>query len=239
MKRARATISERTQARFGSRRADLVDLLQRGVGTVSKLSTRLGVTKNAVRAHLLALQRQGLVDRAGSEPGTRRPHEVYQLSPHAQEFLVQGSSASLIALLTAMKRLLPAEDLPELLEAGGEALAARFETGGKKKSLLFRIQNAAQILNALGGSADVEKDGDSFCIKSQGCPLAAVVAEHPETCVMVETFLSRVIRAPVRESCLRGLKSQCQFAIGAYGERMIPPHTKHAIAPPPADSPRH
>lgn len=239
MKKAPAgTTFERTQARFGSRRADLVDLLQRGVGTVSKLSARLGVTKNAIRAHLLALQRQGLVHRVGSEPGTRRPHEVYQLSPNAQELLVQASSASLTALLTAMKRLLPAEKLPGLLEAGGEALAARFKTGGKKKSLLARVQNAAQILNALGGTAEVKKEGRTFCIKSQGCPLAAVVAEHPETCLMVETFLAQVVRAPVRESCLRGLKSQCQFAIGSYGERMIPPDTSHPAARPPSDSAR-
>ena len=223
MKKVPTTRPERTQARFGSRRADLVDLLQRGVSTVTKLAVRLGITKNAVRAHLRALERQGLVDRAGSEPGTRRPHEVYQLSPQAQEHLLQASTASLTALLTAMKRLLPAEELPGLLEAGGEALAARFTTGGNRQPLFARVQNAAQLLNALGGNAEVKKEGDAFFINSLGCPLAAVVAHHPETCFMVETLLARLTRAPVRESCLRGLKSQCHFAIGVYGERMIPP----------------
>ena len=68
------------KSRFGSRRADVVKFLQRGVGTVAELAVHLHLTDNAVRSHLAALEREGLVSRRGSQPGTRRPHELFQLT---------------------------------------------------------------------------------------------------------------------------------------------------------------
>ncbi len=192
----------------------MVDLLQRGVGTVRELAARLRLTNNAVRSHLLALEREGLVHRIGSQPGTRRPHEVYQLTARAHKHLAQASSATLCALVTALKRHLPKQDLPRLLEAAGKALAFRFGTYNLEKPLTSRVKNGARVLNSIGGAANVEKRGDGFAIRSHGCPLAPLVAEHPETCYMVEKFLAGIIRAPVRESCLRGQYPQCRFTVG-------------------------
>lgn len=214
------------KARFGSRRAEVVDLLQRGVSTVTELAERLRLTNNAVRSHLLALERDGLVQRSGSQPGTRRPHEIYQLTARAHKHLAQASSATLSALITALKRHLPMQDLPRLLAAGGKALAFRFGTYNLDKPLAARVKNGARVLNSIGGAALVEKQKDGFAIRSQGCPLGAVVAEHPETCHMVEKFLAGIIRAPVRESCLRGLHSQCRFTVSAPAERLERPATK-------------
>ncbi len=218
MKKEIAGSLPRKKVRFGKRRAEVIELLQRGVGTVSELALRTYLTDNAVRSHLLALEGEGLVQRKGSLPGTRRPHELYQLTPRARKLLVQASDASLSSLLDAMKRRLSAKQVRELLKGGGAALATRFETNGAKKSLRARVQNATRLLNALGGAASMEKEEDGFCIRSEGCPLKAVVAEHPETCLLVENFLARVIRARVREHCLRGAQSRCRFAVTA-GQR--------------------
>lgn len=214
MKKVTSASRRQKKGHFGSRRAEVVKLLQRGVGTVAELALRTRLTDNAVRSHLLALGREGLVNRKGSQPGTRRPHDLYQLTSRAQKLLMQASDASLNALLGVMKQRLSSKQLRELLESGGAALAARFETSGAKKSLRARVQNAARLLNVLGGSAKVEKEENGFCIRSQGCPLKAIVAEHPETCLLVESFLARAIRAQVSEHCLRGAaQSRCRFAI--------------------------
>ena len=215
MKKKSVPPAQRKKARFGSRRAEVVALLQRGIGTVSDLATRLHLTKNAVRSHLLALEREGLVSRKGSQAGTRRPHELYQFTARAQKFLTQASDASLSALLTAMKRRLPASQLRELLEGGGKALAERFETDGSEKPLRARVQNAVRLLNQMGGGARIDTMEQGFVIRSRGCPLAPVVAEHPETCQMMESFLALIVRAPVRESCIRNGKSHCQFAVSS------------------------
>jgi len=215
VKKHPATAPRLKRARFGSRRTEVVDLLRRGIHTVAAIAVRLGLTKNAVRSHLLALERDGLVSRVGSEPGTRRPHEIYQLTARAQKYLAQASSATLSAVITAMKDVLPAKALPELLAASGEVLASRFGMDDRQKPLAARVQSAARVLNSIGGAAQVEKQEDGFCILSQGCPLAGVTTDHPETCYMIEKFLAGLTHAPVRESCLRGLHPRCRFIVSA------------------------
>ena len=58
-------------------RAKILALLREQDGTVRDLATRLGLTNNAIRAHLVALQKEGLVRRGGLQTGARKPHIVY------------------------------------------------------------------------------------------------------------------------------------------------------------------
>jgi predicted ArsR family transcriptional regulator len=203
----------RPKGRFGSPRAEVVEHLRRGPGTVSELARDLHLTDNAIRAHLSALEREGLVLRDGTQPGRRRPHDLYRLTARAQKLLLGASDASLSALIAAMKQRLSRGRLREMLESSGAGLAARFGRAGK--TLNARVRNAARILNAIGGSARVEKNEAGFCIRSRGCPLSAVVCEHAEACLLVENFLASIIGAPVKEHCARGKRPRCRFLIAA------------------------
>jgi predicted ArsR family transcriptional regulator len=206
------------QARLGSRRAEILGLIQQGVGTVAALAEKLGLTDNAVRSHLLALERRKLVIRKGLEPGRRRPHELYQVTPRGERFLAHASDAALSAILTALKEVVSAKELHDILERGGAVLAERFATDQQPRPLTMRVQRGVRLLKALGGTPEIEKTNAGFRIRSQTCPLSAVVHDHPETCQLVENLLARVVRAPVNEACLRNGKSQCRFTISAKEE---------------------
>ena len=52
---------------FASTRGQIVTLLRRALRTVDELAGELGLTDNAIRAHLAALERDGLVTQG--EPG--------------------------------------------------------------------------------------------------------------------------------------------------------------------------
>jgi predicted ArsR family transcriptional regulator len=203
--------------RFGARRAEILSLLRPGGGTVAALAAQLGLTRNAVRSHLLDLERRGLVTRKGLLPGKRRPHELYELTPQAAELLAQPADAVLSAILTALKQAVSPAKLRELLESGGAALAQRFAPDDRAQPLAKRVREAVRLLKNLGGSPALEKTEEGFCIRSRTCPLAAVVVEHPETCELMENLLGRIIQAPVSEHCLRNGKSQCRFAVSANG----------------------
>ena len=206
------------KARFGSRRADVVALLQRGTSTVAEMASHLRLTKNAVRSHLLALEREGFVTRAGSRPGRRRPHEVYALTDRAEKLLSRAADVSLSSLLAAMKQRLPAGQFRDLVASGGDALAERFSAATIGKPLRSRVQAATRLFNVLGGAAHSKKSSDSFTIRSQACPLAAVVVEHPETCQLIERFFGQLIGSPVREQCIRNGQASCRFVIGTRAD---------------------
>ena len=50
----------------GTARGRIIALLRRGASTVEELAAELGVTDNAVRAHLQLLEREGLIQASGT-----------------------------------------------------------------------------------------------------------------------------------------------------------------------------
>ena len=62
----------------------IVTLLQQSSLTVEDLASKLGLTANAVRAQLTAMERDGLVRRIGRRPGTTRPSHVFELTTEVE-----------------------------------------------------------------------------------------------------------------------------------------------------------
>ena len=83
-------ISIHGQHRFlETTRGQLVTLLRRGPRAVDELARALGLTDNAVRAHLATLERDGMVRQAGSPrpTGARKPATLYELQPDTETLL--------------------------------------------------------------------------------------------------------------------------------------------------------
>ena len=206
-------VKKRTGPRFGSRRLEVVDLLRRGIRTVAEMARHLHLTDNAVRSHLSLLERRGLVRRSGLEKGVSRPHVVFQLTSETTELFPHAYDAALRDLIAVMKRRLQADIVTQLLQLTGANLARRFPSGEKKESVLKRTRSAVRILNRLGGSARLHREQGILTIHSSSCPLSAVVREHPETCALVEKFLSHLCGTRVEETCARGKAPQCHFQL--------------------------
>ena len=198
---------------FDSTRGRIVSLLRSGTGTVSELSEKLGLTDNAVRAHLLTLERDGLVRQSGVQRGARKPHFSYELMPEAERLFPKAYDALLNQLITALKGRLPQVALEDVLREVGRSLVASQVTGKSSTDLEGRVQRALEVLTAMGGSPTVEREGGKLLIRSGGCPLSAAVVEHPEVCELAEALVSEIIGAPVREHCDRGERPKCCFEV--------------------------
>ena len=70
---------------FESTRGQIVTILRSAPCTVEDLAEKLSLTDNAVRANLLSLERDGLVQQKGMVKGFRKPHYIYGLSESARE----------------------------------------------------------------------------------------------------------------------------------------------------------
>ncbi|HEX5874874.1 MAG TPA: ArsR family transcriptional regulator [Pyrinomonadaceae bacterium] len=198
---------------FDSTRGRLVNLLRGTTKTVNELAEELELTDNAVRAHLLSLERDGLIKQSGIQRGTRKPHFAYQLTEEAEQLFPKAYDALLNQLIAVLKGRLTPSALEDVLQEVGRSLAAAQPADGKNADIETRIDNGLAALEAIGGAARVEKENDKLVICSESCPLAAAVAEHPEVCRLAETLLSEVIRAEVREHCDRNGAPRCRFEI--------------------------
>jgi predicted ArsR family transcriptional regulator len=197
---------------FDSTRGRIVTLLRGKLRTVNELAEELELTDNAVRAHLLSLERDGLIRQGGVQRGHRKPHFAYELTPEAENLFPKAYDALLNGLITVLKGRLAPEALEEVLREVGHSLAAGQETR-RSADLKTRVENAVRVLEALGGAARSEREGDNYFIRSVGCPLAAAVNEHPEVCQLAEALVAEIIGAPVRERCDREKAPRCRFEI--------------------------
>ena len=198
---------------FDSSRGRIVTSLRGSAKTVNELAAELELTDNAVRAHLLSLERDGLVRQRGVQRGTRKPHFTYELTGEAESLFPKAYDALLNQLISALKGRLTPVALEEVLREVGRALAASANSDGKKDDLETRIGKALSALEAIGGAAQLEKEGDKLVIRSGSCPLATAVAAHPEVCQLTEALLAEIIGRTVRERCDRNGPPRCVFEI--------------------------
>lgn len=199
---------------FESTRGQIVTMLRGSPSTVEELAARLELTDNAVRAHLLTLERDGLVRQSGLRRGPRKPHFTYTLTPQADALFPKAYDALLNQLIAVLKDRLDQPEIEEVLREVGRAVAAG-APAGSKGNLESRVQSALTVLEAMGGSAYVERHDDKMVIRGNDCPLAAAVSVHPEVCRLAETLVAEIVKAPVHENCDRDARPKCRFEIDA------------------------
>ena len=203
---------------FESTRGQIVTLLRSSACTVDELAEKLNLTDNAVRAHLATLERDGLVRQSGLRRGPRKPHFTYVLTDEADKLFPKAYDALLNKLIAVLKTRLTPKEIEGVLREVGRAFAADAR-GRSDAKLETRVHNALKVLEAIGGAAEVERDGDKFVIQASGCPLAAAVTVHPEVCHLAETLVAEVVKAPVVERCDREGRPKCRFEIDASAEK--------------------
>lgn len=200
---------------FESTRGRIVSLLRGETLTVNELTEKLQLTDNAVRAHLLTLERDGLIKQSGVRRGFRKPHFAYQLTHDAEGLFPKAYDLLLNALINVLKDRLDPKAIAEVLREVGRSLAAG--QASLKGSLESRARAAVKALEALGGSARIEKEETKLIIRGGSCPLAAAVSEHPEVCQLAEALMTEIVGIPVQEHCDRDGPPQCRFEIKKAG----------------------
>ena len=202
------------ETRFlSSTRGHIASLLRHTPRTVDELAQTLGVTRTAVRSHLTALERDGLVRRAGVRRGESKPFYLYELSPQAERLFPKPYGTVLAELLRALaSRFQPRALEPALREVGHHLSAAHPKPAGDRRA---RLGAAEQVLNELGGLPEVEQAEGGWVIRSHSCPLAVAVSAYPRVCLVVETLLADLIGTSVHELCDHAEPPRCAFEVAA------------------------
>lgn len=201
---------------FAGTRGRLIALLRRQTRTVEELAEGLELTDNAVRAHLVALERDGLVRQTGVRRGggSGKPAYAYALTGEAEQLFPKAHDMILRELLATLATRLAPEEVDALAREVGRRLAA--ERSQPTGDLSARLAAAVALLDDLGGLAEVEERDGVTTIQGYSCPLATVVPGHPEVCHLAETLVAGVIGAPVRECCERGGDvPHCRFEVAS------------------------
>ena len=197
----------------GPMRGRIIALLRRGSSTVEELAGELGVTDNAVRAHLQLLEREGVVSATGSRqgPGAGKPATTYEISSRGESALSGAYAPVLTALLQTLAERTSPEELDALLREVGRRIGPAKPDKG---SLDARVRAAAALLASLGSELDVERTREGYLLRGFACPLATAVRGQPSACHAVEELVAAVVGdVTVEERCDRTSGPRCRFAV--------------------------
>lgn len=203
---------------FESSRGRVIALIrQAGTATVEDLATAMGLTANAVRVQLAALERDGLVRRSGRRSGPTRPAQLYEVSSGLEQLLSRAYIPLTSQLIGVLGERLPAAEMADLMRETGRRLAAALspKTAGEG-SLGERVHVVSTFLNReMGAVTDVEPaTNGGFIVRGRGCPLAALTGAHKPACLVIEALIATALGADVRERCeVSTERPRCCFEI--------------------------
>lgn len=198
----------------GGTRGRLLTLLRRSEMSIAEMAESVGVSGNAVRSHVAALERDGMVEEAGVARDTGgKPARLYRLTADAEELFPKAYAFVLTELLQLLEERRGAEEVEDLLrELGARAAGPEAENGRRPEA---RVEAAADLLRAIGGDVDVERTENGWCLQGHGCPLSAVVTEQPRVCCVAQALIESITHREVTSRCRRGERPSCRFEVSA------------------------
>src|SRR2546427_1558035 len=126
---------------LASTRGQIITLLRRSSRTVDELAQALDLTHTAVRAHLAALERDGLVKQRSERRGSGKPSSVYDLTTAAEYLFPKSYGLYLDQLLDVLGERKPADEVETLLREVGRRIAAQWTI--QHGDLRVRLDEAA------------------------------------------------------------------------------------------------
>ena len=197
----------------GETQLRLLSLLRRSRHTITTLADAVDLTDNAVRMHIAALHRDGIVAQVGTQRDTGgKPARVYGLTREGEELFPKAYAIVLGKLVGEIVRTQGRDRAIELLRAVGAqaAIGGGAHNGASAKQ---RMESAAAVFQSLGGDVEVQQTSAGWRLQGYGCPLSAVTAGHAEMCELGRALVEEVVGGPVRECCQRGDHPRCAFEI--------------------------
>jgi predicted ArsR family transcriptional regulator len=203
-----------TEAMQGTARSLLRALLHNKGGlTVQALAVDLGVSRNAVRQHLTALERDGFVEKGKLQPSGGRPEQLYILTSEGNEQFPRQYSWFSEMLLQVLQTQGNGSGLKEKLADMGRRVAASMQGRlSDKRGPTERIAGIAEIMQEIGYDAVAKTESGEHLIEAHNCVFHKLAAKVPEVCSFDIALLSASSGRQVdHQSCMVRGGDACRF----------------------------
>jgi predicted ArsR family transcriptional regulator len=199
---------------LGATKMQILVLLRRAPRTIQELATTLNLTDNAVRMHIIALERDRLVVRVTHRSGQRKLSVSYTLAEAGDQLFAKPYGQVLDDVLDQVEERHGTDEVIQIMREAGRRLARERPSLANGRPSRERLSTVAEFITGLGGMAEVEEEANYFLLTSYRCPIATVVPGHPQACQLTQAFIEELLhQATVRERCDRGEEPRCIFEI--------------------------
>lgn len=169
-----------------TRRSLVQYLKQEGALDAETISAHFNITAMAVRQHLYALQKEGLVTYQEEARPMGRPAKLWHLTPAADRFFPDRYAELTLGLINSMKAAFGEAGLDRLLEVRTrEQIEVYQAIVPRTKSLQQRLEALAEQRTEEGYMAEVMTQADgTFLLAEKHCPICVVATACTGLCRM-------------------------------------------------------
>src|SRR5215204_219513 len=146
-----------------------------GPSDSAQLAERMGLTAMAVRQHLYALQREGLVTAEERPVPIGRPAKFWRLTREADKLFPEAYAELSVALIDSVKDAFGEEGLERVLTSRSARQKSDYSKRIRPGDPLERkLQELAKVRSEEGYMAEIRRDDDgSFLLVENHCPICA------------------------------------------------------------------
>ncbi len=182
--------------------------------TVDELANRLGITKNAVRQHLAALENDNLVQKALTRPSGGRPEQLYVLSNKGHECFPRQYSWFAQLLVESIQQESSEEKLGEQLTSMGVKVGEMLKRRHPElKTLEEKIQVLTELMEEIGyNTKNTTEHLPTNIIEADNCVFHSLAMNNPEICKFDLALLSSFTDNGLEhQSCMAKGENICRF----------------------------
>jgi predicted ArsR family transcriptional regulator len=160
------------------------------------------------------MQADGLVAYAEVRHGVGRPRLVYSLTDDALDKFPTRYFRLTTRILDELKENLPEEKIDQLFSGVADSMADNYRMRLQGLPLESRLTRIIDLLSEEGFEATLTREGNQALIREMSCPYFRIGREHPEVCIVDQSFIAKALSLPVeRVACLLSGDPHCTFAV--------------------------
>lgn len=188
-----------------------------GTATIAELASRLEMTREAIRQHLLPLEFEGWISKnIKRDPGNGggRPSTCYSLTPEGDHLFPKNYETLTVEVLDTVADQLGSEALTQVLSKMTEARVREWEPRLQGLGLAERIDALKEIYMEGDSFMEADHTGDKLSLIERNCPFLNVAKRRPVLCSVTVSALTHLLGYKViREERFQNGDGRCVFQV--------------------------
>ncbi len=162
-----------------------------------ELARSLGINESAVRRHLDALEREGLIYSRFERRERGRPKKMFSLTGVGERMFPRKSGELISLLIEAITLRYGEEEVASLTSMVAKELAERLVLKEIRGNLENRLEQLVKLLDDYGFYASLSKSGENYIIEYRNCVFGDFVPQFGKFVCEIDEEITRKVAGEV------------------------------------------
>lgn len=182
--------------------------------SIDEIAAQLDISRNAVKQHLVGLEKQQLVQEAALNSTGGRPARSYTLTEKGINHFPKQYAWFCALLLSELAGELSPEHLENRMWRMGVKLANSLMAQFSHLSAPQKLTALVELMQSLGYHAELEQADGQFTIKALNCVYHDLAQQYPALCQFDQALIATLLERPIQQThCMAKQDCACRFKI--------------------------